>query len=532
MTTTEQRTLFAFDCGATNWRLYRSQYDVLGNKARLQGEPSPCPLTSFVDRRLPAIVQLSPDGTALETYGEMAYAQIDDEVNRVRIRDYFKPCIGGHLEKDPQPHQGRFTHEQALGYTRLMLEAVLAQLVKEKWRTGSFDPRQMFTFAFPVHWQTDHEGVIFNDFETMVKSCLPTEMHENLRFVSEPEGAILSLQRHGHLQHVPKQRATLIVDVGGSTTDLVAGEVDPMTGDLLFIGRYGEAFGGGHYDVTLARHIKEELLISDSAVANDPGAMLSLRNVGKRLKETLSRQMLFEGEATQVPQRTVTLVAGDGEIYRGVIKLDEARFKELTSNLAAIFEGLIERGLRGIGLTDDEIGQIVLVGGGAQLYSIYNHLRSRFEGLDFVLADNPDESVVEGVSLEWGAATSQSRPSLLFMPDFELPLKEEPAEEETPPPALARFALVAERGDSLVLDDGENAVGRAPTNKIHIDSKKVSRFHANIMQDTEGCIVLDLGSTNGTFLNGDRLEPDKVEALKTGDELRFGDTTFHIKEIE
>ena len=62
MATLEQRTLFAFDCGATNWRLYRSQYEVNGNTARLVGEPSPSPLTSFVDRRLPAVVQLSLDG--------------------------------------------------------------------------------------------------------------------------------------------------------------------------------------------------------------------------------------------------------------------------------------------------------------------------------------------------------------------------------------------------------------------------------------------------------------------------------------
>ena len=139
MTTTEQRTLFAFDCGATNWRLYRSQYEVRGNKARLNGEPSPSPLTSFIDRRLPAVLMLSPDGTQLESYGEMAHSQIDDEANRLRIRDYFKPCIGAHLETEPQPHQLRFTHQQALEFTRLMLNAVLAQLLKEKWRTGSFD---------------------------------------------------------------------------------------------------------------------------------------------------------------------------------------------------------------------------------------------------------------------------------------------------------------------------------------------------------------------------------------------------------
>ena len=72
MKTTEQKTLFAFDCGATNWRLYRSQYQVDDFEVQILGEPSPSPLTSFVDRRLPAVLLLSPDGTQLESYGENA----------------------------------------------------------------------------------------------------------------------------------------------------------------------------------------------------------------------------------------------------------------------------------------------------------------------------------------------------------------------------------------------------------------------------------------------------------------------------
>ena len=525
MTTAEQRTLFAIDCGATNWRLYRSQYKVIGNRARLQGEPSPCPLTSFVDHRLPAIVQLSADGKMLESYGDMAQSRIDDEGSRLRIRDYFKPCIGGHLAEAPQPHQVRFTHKQALEFTRLMLEAMLAQLVKEKWRTGSFDQRQLFTFAFPVHWQTDHDGVILEDFSSMVRGCLPEELQENARFVSEPEGAILSLQRQGHLQHVPTSSATLIVDVGGSTTDLVAGEVDPSTGELLFIGRYGEAFGGGHYDVQIARYITDELLIPASAIADDPGAMLSLRNVGKRLKESLSRQLLFESETKHTPQRTVTLVANDGEIYRGVVKLDEDRFTELTKKLADTFEGLMERGLNTIGLQDDEIGQIVLVGGGAQLYSIYQHLRKRFEGKDFVLADSPDESVVRGISLEYGAATSKSRPSLLFIPDFETAL------DEKPPPEESRFGLMSEDSEHHKLVNGENTIGRAPTNDIHIVGEKISRFHARVVV-AEGIIeVIDLGSTNGSFVQDERLEKDLPVELHPGDDVRFGDQPFKLEEI-
>ncbi|MCD4674177.1 MAG: Hsp70 family protein, partial [Anaerolineaceae bacterium] len=380
MNTTEQRTLFAFDCGATNWRLYRTQYEIVGYKARLIGEPSPSPLTSFVDRRLPAVLQLSADGTGLESYGENAQSQIDNESSRLHIRDYFKPCIGAYLEANPQPHQLRYTHKQALEYTRLMLEAVLAQLLREKWRRGSFDERLIFTFAYPVHWQTAHEGVIFDDFSAMVRGCFPEEVWENTRFVSEPEGAILSLQRQGHLQTLSPGKTTLIIDVGGSTTDLVAGEVDPSTGELLFIGRYGEAFGGGHYDVAIARSLSDELLVPASAMADDPSALLSLRNVAKRLKESLSRQLLFDQDTTHIPQRTVTLVMREGEIYRSVVKLGRDRFQSITTRLSMQFEGLIENGLQVIGLKDTDIGQVVLVGGGGQLFSVYRALEERFAG--------------------------------------------------------------------------------------------------------------------------------------------------------
>ncbi len=522
MTAAGQRTLFAFDCGATNWRLYRAQYDVIGNKARLQGEPSPSPLTSFVDRRLPAVLQLTPDGNEIECYGEMAQSQIEDEANRLRIRDYFKPCIGAHLDPNPQPHQLKFTHKEALEFTRLMLEAVLAQLLREKWRTGSFDERVMFTFAFPVHWQTEYEGAIFKDFSTIVRACLPEDMHENVRFVSEPEGAILSLQRQGHLRHLPSGQATLIVDVGGSTTDLVAGEVEPTTGELLFIGRYGEAFGGGHYDMAIARSITDELLIPASAIADDPGALLALRNVAKRLKESLSRQLLLETDALRVPQRTVTLVTRDGEIYRGVVRLDQTRFRDLTKDLSSRFEGLMARGMEAIGLNDDEVGQVVLVGGGAQLHSIFQYLNERFIGKDFVLADNPDESVVSGVSLEYGAATSKSRPSLLFMPDFEHPAPEQPA------PEAPAFLLIA-NDEAINLSNGTNRVGRAPTNEVHIISEKISRFHVKLVVSGNSIEVADLGSTNGTFVNDVRLEKDQVVTLELDDEIRFGDRRLKLQ---
>jgi len=540
MSQSEQKTLFAFDCGATNWRLYRAQYEVLGTRASLIGEPSPSPLTSFLDRRLPAVLLLTPDGTDLECYGEMAQSQVDNEAARLRIRDYFKPCIGAHLDPDPEPHQLRYTHQQALNFTHMMLDAVLAQLLREKWRTGSFDERAVFAFAYPVHWQTAHEGVIFDDFSKVVHDSLPAEVHDNIRFVSEPEGAILSLQRQGHLQEIDSGKTTLIVDVGGSTTDLVAGEVDPRSGELLFIGRYGEAFGGGHYDTVIANAIADELLIPASAIAEDPGSLLSLRNVAKRLKESLSRQLLFDGDASRVPQRTVTLVMRDGEIFRGVVKLDQDRFHDLTKPLAETFENLVEKGLDEIGISEDQIGQLVLVGGGAQLFSIIGHLEKRFPGKDLLLADSPDESVVRGTSLEYGAASAKARPSLLFMGDIDAlveeaegersteGLSEDPEEKFEDSADEIDFFLDSDESGGYHLVEGENRVGRSAGNEVHIVAEKISRHHARIIQTGETLEVIDLGSTNGTFVNEEQLEPNQPQILKEGDQVRFGDQRFTV----
>jgi pSer/pThr/pTyr-binding forkhead associated (FHA) protein/tetratricopeptide (TPR) repeat protein len=62
-------------------------------------------------------------------------------------------------------------------------------------------------------------------------------------------------------------------------------------------------------------------------------------------------------------------------------------------------------------------------------------------------------------------------------------------------------------------------VGRVAPADIAIDDDSVSRKHAEIVRSTKGVLIRDLGSANGTFLNGERV----TEApLSPGDVLRFG----------
>jgi len=58
--------------------------------------------------------------------------------------------------------------------------------------------------------------------------------------------------------------------------------------------------------------------------------------------------------------------------------------------------------------------------------------------------------------------------------------------------------------------------------------KGVSRHHAVIEASTDGIVLIDLDSTNGTYLNSFRLSGKRPYLIKDGDEIRFGDLLIHI----
>ncbi|QPC81179.1 FHA domain-containing protein [Phototrophicus methaneseepsis] len=59
-------------------------------------------------------------------------------------------------------------------------------------------------------------------------------------------------------------------------------------------------------------------------------------------------------------------------------------------------------------------------------------------------------------------------------------------------------------------------------------SKGVSRQHAVLEVNEDTIIIMDLGSSNGTFLNGQRLLPNQPRVVRDGDEVRLGRLVTHI----
>ncbi len=74
------------------------------------------------------------------------------------------------------------------------------------------------------------------------------------------------------------------------------------------------------------------------------------------------------------------------------------------------------------------------------------------------------------------------------------------------------------------------SIGRASDCSIPIKDRYLSRKHAEIIANGNSWILKDLGSANGTYLNGSRVERD--EQLKTGDRIRLGDTEIVFETSE
>lgn len=90
----------------------------------------------------------------------------------------------------------------------------------------------------------------------------------------------------------------------------------------------------------------------------------------------------------------------------------------------------------------------------------------------------------------------------------------------------AVFLLTDNDGQQLPVDR-ELILGRDPACDLVLDKGKASRRHARLSPADEGIWVEDLGSTNGTFVNGARIEQRTL--LKAGDELRGGDSVFRVE---
>lgn len=95
----------------------------------------------------------------------------------------------------------------------------------------------------------------------------------------------------------------------------------------------------------------------------------------------------------------------------------------------------------------------------------------------------------------------------------------------TLPAPFARLIPLTSSGNVIVLSEQETTVGRAPGNDLVISAAEVSREHAKLRRDGHALEVHDLGSRNGTWVNGVRVSTHRA---RSGDEIAFGTLRYRL----
>lgn len=98
------------------------------------------------------------------------------------------------------------------------------------------------------------------------------------------------------------------------------------------------------------------------------------------------------------------------------------------------------------------------------------------------------------------------------------------------PEATASVSLIidGEEADTFWLGAGRSTIGRLDSNEISIPDPGLSRHHAEIRSEGGHFLLTDLGSTNGTFVNGKRIAEAE---LKDGAKITVGDVTLVFRRL-
>ena len=92
----------------------------------------------------------------------------------------------------------------------------------------------------------------------------------------------------------------------------------------------------------------------------------------------------------------------------------------------------------------------------------------------------------------------------------------------------AIWAIDVEKGTRALHVDilGPVVIGRSPSSDVVIDEPYVSSTHARLTLQGPALVLEDLGSTNGTLVNGHAI--DQPVTLREGDEVQVGDTIMRV----
>ena len=211
---------------------------------------------------------------------------------------------------------------------------------------------------------------------------------EVLRIINEPTAAALA-----YGMDRLENETILVFDLGGGTFDvsiLTVGEgvveVRSTAGDTHL--------GGDDFDRRIVDHLADEFAKENGIdLRQDPQALQRLFEAAEKAKVELS----------SVTQTSVNLpfVTADASGPKHLnVNLMRSTFEQLTADLVERCLGPVEQALRDAKVTDDDIDEVILVGGSTRIPAVQNLVRRLTGGKEPNMTVNPDEVVALGAAVQ------------------------------------------------------------------------------------------------------------------------------------
>ena len=243
----------------------------------------------------------------------------------------------------------------------------------------------------------------FNDAQrTATKDAGRIAGLEVLRIINEPTAAALAygLDKKGH-------ETVLVFDLGGGTFDVSI--LDVGDGVVEVRATSGDThLGGDDFDRRLVDHLADEFQREEGIdLRNDPQALQRLFEAAEKAKVELSSVT-----QTQVSLPFVTADASGPKHLTTTVT--RSTFEQLTADLVERTMGPVEQAMDDAKVTDNDLDEVILVGGSTRIPAVQALVRRLTGGKDPNMSVNPDEVVALGAAIQAGVLTGEGPDVLLL----------------------------------------------------------------------------------------------------------------------
>jgi molecular chaperone DnaK len=223
-----------------------------------------------------------------------------------------------------------------------------------------------------------------------------------LRIINEPTASALAYGLDSKTEE-----NVLVYDLGGGTFDVTTLEISDGTFEVLSTD--GNAFlGGDDFDNKIVDMLNDEFKNSHGIeLKNDKMALQRLKDAAENAKKELS-----SAQETEINLPFITMTeAGPQHL---VVKITRAKFEGMISNLIDETIEHIKTAMNESDLSNDEIKEIIMVGGSTRVPAASEAVSKYFGGKELNKGVNPDEVVAAGAAIQGGVLRGDVKDVLLL----------------------------------------------------------------------------------------------------------------------